>query len=110
MDTLELLLPVRSRTRKVCVHVHTRGRAPQAPCAELYDRRLRGRRTCTCQYIGVSAHSAADEHWLPGQLVVDWDERVVRRERPSAALSVHQKRLLLPVHKMLLHLQAHRQL
>ena len=102
-------MPVRKRTQVVCVHAHACRRAPQSPCAELYIEGLRCRRTCTCQDIGVSAHSAADEHWLPGQLVVDWDERVVRGERPSAALPVHQKRLLLPVHKMLLHLQAHRQ-
>ena len=63
---------------------------------------------CTCQHIGVSAHGAANEHWLPGQLVIYWYERVVRGERPSAALSVYQKHLLLPVHKMLLDLQVNR--
>jgi len=51
-------------------------------------------------------HGAADQHRLAGELVVDRDERVVRRERARAALAVHQQRLQLAVHDVLLHLRA----
>ena len=58
----------------------------------------------TREDVAAGAHGAADEHRLPRELVVDGDERVVRREGAGGALAVHQQRLQLPVHHVLLDL------
>ena len=59
----------------------------------------------TREDVAAGAHGAADEHRLPRELVVDGDERVVRREGAGGALAVHQQRLELTVHHVLLDLQ-----
>ena len=58
-----------------------------------------------CEDVGVGAHGAADQDGLADHLVVDGDERVVRRERARAALAVHQQPLGHAVHQVLLHLR-----
>ena len=61
--------------------------------------------TLTCEHIAAGAHGAADEHGLPGELVVHGDQGVVRRERARGALAVHQQLHLPPVDHVLLHLR-----
>ena len=58
----------------------------------------------TREHVAAGAHGAADEHGLPRELVVDWDEGVVGREGARGALAVHQQRLELAIHQVLLHL------
>ena len=53
--------------------------------------------------VAGRAHGAADEHRLARQLVVDRNERMVRREGARRALAVHQQRLRPAVHHVLLH-------
>mmetsp|Transcript_21819 Transcript_21819/g.50168 ORF Transcript_21819/g.50168 Transcript_21819/m.50168 type:complete len:264 (-) Transcript_21819:589-1380(-) len=57
-----------------------------------------------CEDVRARAHGAADEHGLPSELVVDGDERVVRREGARRALAVHKQRARTPVDQVLFHL------
>ena len=52
----------------------------------------------------MRSHGAANEHWLPCQLVINRYERVVWRKGARAALPVHQQRLLFATHHVLLNL------
>ena len=59
---------------------------------------------CTCEHVGVGAHGASNEDWLPCQLVVHGYEGMVRGESSGGALAVHQQLLHLAIHHVLLHL------
>lgn len=41
---------------------------------------------CTSQYVTACSHSSTDEHRLSRQLIVHWDEGMVRRKRPGRPL------------------------
>lgn len=51
----------------------------------------------------AGARGVTDEDGLPGELIVDRDERVVWGEGPRGTLAVHQELHQLPIHHMLLH-------
>mmetsp|Transcript_22187 Transcript_22187/g.66393 ORF Transcript_22187/g.66393 Transcript_22187/m.66393 type:complete len:255 (+) Transcript_22187:57-821(+) len=57
-----------------------------------------------CQDVGARAHGPTDDHWLPSQLVIDRDERVVRRECACGAFPVHEQLLAVPIDHVLLDL------
>mmetsp|Transcript_25413 Transcript_25413/g.69382 ORF Transcript_25413/g.69382 Transcript_25413/m.69382 type:complete len:282 (+) Transcript_25413:176-1021(+) len=57
------------------------------------------------EHVGARAHGATHDHWLAGQLVVYWNERVVRRESPGGAFSMHEELHLLSIHHVLLDLR-----
>ena len=59
----------------------------------------------TCENIAARAHGAANEHRLPGKLVVHGDQGVVRREGARSALAMHQQLHLPPVNHVLFHLR-----
>lgn len=59
---------------------------------------------CPRQDVAARAHGAPDNDRLPYELVVDWDKRVVRGKGTGRPLSVHQQRLQLVAHHVLLHL------
>ena len=41
------------------------------------------------EHVRARAHGASDEHGLAGELVVRWDQRVMRRKRSCGSLTMH---------------------